>query len=323
VKSVDTPEISIVMPVFNSGEYLLEAVQSVLGQVSLPDCTLPSFELIVVDDHSTDPHTQDMLGKVAALDARIQLFSNLRKKGAAGARNTGIVKARGNWIAFLDSDDILFPTSLALRWRVVQNQQEVKWVGANFRLLRPLAEDANSVRFESAQSLIAKLDDANLNTDITCLRKPVREFGDKCMTGIMTVLIKRSLVVENGMFNELLPRAEDYHLWFKCAFQEDLWLLNADVAYYRIHPASLTHGNKPRYLHEDTMVEFLLNDSQGQRHKDVLIKRFDFVMQDQCYFYRGQKAYGAAMATALQWLVKRPLRLSAWKEVVASGLRVT
>jgi len=319
---VNSPEISIIMPVYNSGEYLLEAVQSVLGQIALDDCALPVFELIIVDDHSTDPATQDMLGKVAALDARIQLFSNQRKKGAAGARNTGIVKARGNWIAFLDSDDILFPTSLAMRWRVVQNQKEVKWVGANFCLLRPLTEDEGDTRFESADHLIAKLDKNNAAIELNCLPKPVREFGDKCMIGIMTVLIQRSLVLENGMFNELLPRAEDYHLWFKCAFQEDLWLLKADVAFYRIHPASLTHGNRPRHLHEDTMVEFLLNDSRGQRHKDVLIRRFDFVMQDQCYFYRGQKAYGAAMATALQWLVKRPLRLSAWKEVVASGLRV-
>lgn len=319
---VELPEISIVMPVFNSGKFLLEAVNSVLRQVSLADCALPSFELIIVDDHSTDSLTLEKLGAIAALDPCIQIFSNQRKKGAAGARNTGIVKARGTWIAFLDSDDILFPTSLAMRWRVAVNDNNVKWVGANFRLLRPLSDPGKEARFESAESLTANLPSVESPPEVLCMHRPVKEFGDKCMTGIMTVLIQRSLVIENGMFNELLPRAEDYHLWFKCAFQNDLWMLNADTAFYRIHSGSLTHGNKPRYLHEDTMVEFLLNDSHGQEHKEVLIKRFDFVMQDQCYFYRGQKAYGAAMATALQWVAKRPLRLSAWKEVVACGLRV-
>jgi glycosyltransferase involved in cell wall biosynthesis len=321
---VKLPEISFVIPVFNSGAYLGEAVASVLGQRSLPDCQLPEFELIIVDDHSTDSYTRDMLADVARIDPRIKIFTNLSGKGAAGARNTGILKAQGAWITFLDSDDLLFPTSLAMRWRVVQESQDVKWVGAKFRLLRPLAENGSAPRFESAESLMSKIGDVSYSktTSAVCLKRPVKEFGDKCFTGIMTVLIRRELLLENGLFNEQLPRAEDYHLWFKCAFQNDLWMLDAEVAFYRIHSASLTHGNKPRHLYEDAMVEFLLHESQGRKHKDVLIKRLDFVMQDQCYFYRGQKAFGPAMVSALHWVAKRPLRLSAWKEVVASGLRL-
>jgi len=319
---VDFPRISIVMPVFNTGKYLIEAVNSALHQQPIADCELPSFELIVVDDHSTDAQTINILNAISISDERILVCKNLRKKGASGARNTGIMKARGHWIAFLDSDDIWFPTSLALRWRVILQNDNVRWVGAQFRFLRPLSTAGGTPEFETADRLLTGLvQDANA-PEVVCLPRPVKEFGDNCMIAITTALIQRAVVVENGMFNELLNRAEDYHLWFKCAFRQNLWMVKADVTFYRIHPDSLTHGNNPKYLYEDTMVELLMADPVGRSYKAILTKRLDLVMQDKCYFYRGQRLFSAALKTALQWIAKRPLRLSAWKELVACGLRV-
>lgn len=316
------PMVSVIMPVFNTGAYLIEAINSVLNQKTVSDCELPSFELIIVDDHSTDQKTIAILDAASISDSRIHVIANQRKKGAAGARNTGIMNARGTWIGFLDSDDIWFPNSLALRWHSISKNVNVKWAGAHFRLLKPSFHLEGKPVFESSENLMVGFDEITDLPEMVCLPQPVGEFANSCMIGIMTVLIQRALIIEKGMFNEQLRRSEDYHLWFKCAFDNDLWMIKSDIAFYRIHSDSLTHGNHPKYLYEDTMIEFLLKDPIGSMHKSMLTRRFDFVMQDQCYFYRGQKLFGAACQTALQWISKRPLKLSAWKELVACGLRV-
>jgi hypothetical protein len=123
------------------------------------------------------------------------------------------------------------------------------------------------------------------------------------------------------MFNENLPRAEDYHLWFQCAFENDLWMIQADITFYRIHSASLTHGDTPRFLHEDKMIDELLRHRDSRQHVEVLQRRLDLVMQDHCYFYRSQRSFLAGLSISLQWICKRPLNPAAWKELIACSLR--
>ena len=318
----DAPTVSIIMPVFNTGAYLVEAINSVLNQQATSSWELPSFELLVVDDHSTDQETIEILEAAAASDSRVRVFKNERRKGAAGARNTGIINASGTWIGFLDSDDIWFPRSLALRWRLILQNVTARWAGAHFRLLKPVTSVEGIQLFESAENLMVSLDQNTDAPKMVCLPQPVAEFGNSCMIGTMTVLIQRALIIEKGMFNENLHRSSDYHLWFKCAIDNDLWMTEADVAFYRIHAGSLTHGNAPRHLHEDAMIELLLKDPAGNKHKTIFTKRFDFVMQDHCYFYREQRLFNVALKTTLRWIRKRPFNLSAWKELVACGLRI-
>lgn len=322
MNKIMSPKVSIIMPVFNTGKYLDEAIESVLGQQASTDGAVPDFELVVVDDHSTDPHTLEILKRYSSADPRVTVLTNKRSKGAAGARNTGILHSQGVWIGFLDSDDILTPQSLAARWHAISENPSIDWIGAKFKLLKSKSNAAGVPFFETAKDLVGDIHPNNPFPPPKCLQRPVEEFSKSCMIGIMTVLIKRELIIEKGMFNEKLRRAEDYHLWFQCAFQHDLWILDADIAYYRIHSASLTHGDAPKLLFEDAMIELLLKDPQGMAHKDLLLKRFDLVMQDNCYFYRGKRQFGTALRNTLQWLTKRPGNPAAWKELLACCLRV-
>lgn len=100
------PLISVVMPVYNIEAYVAEAVQSVLSQ------TFRSFELIIVDDGSTDRSVEICR---SFDDARIQIISQ-KNRGLAGARNTGIIHSRGKYIAFLDADDRWLPEKLELHF---------------------------------------------------------------------------------------------------------------------------------------------------------------------------------------------------------------
>ncbi|MBU5430215.1 glycosyltransferase [Kineothrix sp. MSJ-39] len=95
--------VSVIMPSWNTGEYLAEAIQSVIDQ------TYTKWELIIVDDCSTD-QTDEIIALFH--DDRIRYFKNDRNSGAALARNRALQKACGEWIAFLDSDDLWNPEKL-------------------------------------------------------------------------------------------------------------------------------------------------------------------------------------------------------------------
>lgn len=96
------PMFSVVLPTFNRGDIVMDAVDSVLAQ------THADFEFIIVDDRSTDD-TLEVLADIA--DPRVTVVVNERAKGGAGARNTGIFRARGRWVCQIDSDD-LWPTDM-------------------------------------------------------------------------------------------------------------------------------------------------------------------------------------------------------------------
>jgi glycosyltransferase involved in cell wall biosynthesis len=99
---IEPPSVSCIIPVFNGASFLAEAVDSVLGQ------TQPPFEVIIVDDGSTD----DTPGIAERLASHIR-YLRQDNAGAPAARNTGISSARGELIAFLDADDLWHPQKLA------------------------------------------------------------------------------------------------------------------------------------------------------------------------------------------------------------------
>src|SRR4030043_1639450 len=99
------PFFTVVIPTYNRSAFLKEALQSVLDQ------TFQDFEVLVIDDHSTD-NTKEVVESF--YDDRITYILNDRARGGAGTRNAGIFRARGEWVAFLDDDDIWLPKRLDL-----------------------------------------------------------------------------------------------------------------------------------------------------------------------------------------------------------------
>ena len=314
------PAVSVVIPVFNTGAFLREAVQSVLKQQPLAEQQLPVFEVVVVDDHSTDAATASVLSEIASWPS-VRVLRNYHPKGAAGSRNTGIETACGAWIAFLDADDIWFPYALAQRWLVQRLHPEANWIAGKFRLLRPGADGFTPLL--PLLSACAPPAEAELQAQaVLRMRRPVADLARECIVIPTTTLIRRRLLVPKGLFDERLRRAEDYHLWFRCALDNDLWMVPDEVAYYRIHPASLTHGDAPRFLLEDSMLLMLLKMPACQTYRRLLVARLDMVMQDHCYFYRGRRRYVAALRCAVRWIRLRPFQPAAWKELLASSMRL-
>lgn len=96
--------ISIIMPSWNTAKYIAESIQCVIDQ------TYQDWELLIIDDCSTD--NTDEVVRPYLVDARIKYYKNTKNLGAALTRNRALKEARGEWIAFLDSDDLWVPTKL-------------------------------------------------------------------------------------------------------------------------------------------------------------------------------------------------------------------
>lgn len=112
---INHPEVTVVMPVFNTEAYVDSAVESVLGQ------TFGNFELLLINDGSTDASLL-RLERWAKVDGRIHLFSQANQ-GLSGARNTGIAHARGDFIYFMDSDDIITKDTLHTCYEYCKNNE--------------------------------------------------------------------------------------------------------------------------------------------------------------------------------------------------------
>jgi teichuronic acid biosynthesis glycosyltransferase TuaG len=109
LRFVDGELISVIVPSFNAEKFIAETIQSVLQQ------TYTNLELIVVDDFSTDS-TAPLVKEFMERDRRVKLIVMPRNSGApAGPRNVGIRAAAGNWVAFLDADDLWHPKKLELQ----------------------------------------------------------------------------------------------------------------------------------------------------------------------------------------------------------------
>lgn len=112
---MNTPKVSVIIPVYNTAPYLKESVGSIMNQ------TLRELEIIVVDDGSTD-NSSEILRELADSDTRIQVYSQ-RNEGQSSARNTALKHVTGEYIYFMDSDDVLHPDALRLCYERARTKQ--------------------------------------------------------------------------------------------------------------------------------------------------------------------------------------------------------
>lgn len=116
--SNDRGKISIIVPIFNASEYIKQTIDNVRKQ------TWSDWELILVEDQSTDDTREVLIKQVEALhDDRIHVIYKEKNEGAAKARNTGLLKATGRYIAFLDADDIWLPDKLEKEMQFMRQKE--------------------------------------------------------------------------------------------------------------------------------------------------------------------------------------------------------
>ncbi len=184
------PLVSVIIPAYNAEKTIRETIESVLNQ------TLQDFEIIVINDGSQDA-TLEIVSSIQ--DSRLQVFSYPNAKQAA-SRNRGFAHSSGEYIAFLDADDLWIPTKLEAQLKALQDNPEAavaySWSHCIDEKGKFLREASHST---TSGDVYAKL--------LLC------DFLDNGSNP----LIRREALIEVGGFDESLPPAEDWDMWIRLA----------------------------------------------------------------------------------------------------------
>lgn len=219
------PLVSVIIPCYNQGQFLAEAIDSVLAQ------TYPHVEIIVVNDGSTD-NTVDV---AASYGDKIKYIWQ-ENSGVSVARNRGILESRGDYLQFLDADDLITPLKLSQQLEAFFMYPEVGVVYSEGRYIDDTGVDQGPVALNHGSGWVFH---RMLSLDQTVIHAP---------------LLRRQYVAAAGLFDASLPAAEDADFWVRMAQQVPFLALPYDHFRYRVRGISRSK-NWPAVL--DAHLEIL------------------------------------------------------------------
>jgi len=209
------PKVTVLMAVYNGEQYLKEAVGSILAQ------TFPDFELLVIDDGSTD-HSPAVI--TSFHDSRIRLVKNEKNIGLTKSLNRGLGLSRGEYIARMDADEISMPSRLAKQVSFLEENQRVGVCGT---LIRTKGDGGYVWPFPLEHEEIR-----------------ARLLFENCFAH-SSVMIRCSLVRDDKFsYNEKFSCAQDYELWVRLSRHTVMANIGECLLRHRIHDARISHQNK-------------------------------------------------------------------------------
>jgi glycosyltransferase involved in cell wall biosynthesis len=255
---IDNYFFSVIVPLYNKEQYINETLKSILKQ------TFQDFEIIVIDDGSTDSGCEIVK---SIEDPRIRLIHQ-DNGGPSKARNRGIKEARGKYIAFLDADDSWLPEKLERQHQLLLNSPGIVWSCSSYKIIGGIKE--KTVRFSQAGVLPDAID----------------ALVEGLSIWTSTVVIKKDVFKNDRLlFNENFSRSEDREVWYKLAcLYPEIGYINEELAIYNIKlDGSLTNTATDKedfsFLSLASRIDKELNSIDNIR-KNKLIKKLYSINKD-------------------------------------------
>jgi glycosyltransferase involved in cell wall biosynthesis len=234
------PLVSVIIPAYNSGRYLDEAVQSVIAQ------TFTDWECIVVDDGSTED-----LSRVGKMDSRVRLIRQ-PNRGTAAARNNGVASSTGEFVAFLDHDDLWLPGNLDAQTALLAANPRAGFCYAHYDMV-----DGDGKRQAVPPS-----------------DRPARSYLEMLRGGApipSTVVVGRLCLAVVGGFDPMLPYSDDQDVMLKLAYFFEVEFVPSCQVLYRIHSGNASRNYD---LGHKTMMNL------AEKHANAATVRNDAVASD-------------------------------------------
>ena len=255
-----SPKVSVIIPAYNASKFIREAIDSVLNQ------TYKDYEIIVVDgrDGSTDS-TREI---VAEYGDAVRYFHQ-ENRGLSDARNKGILNSKGEYIAFLDSDDLWFENKLALQVEFLDSHRDVGLVFSD-SLFKTYGD-------------VTAMEQRLVGRRFFQTAKPYRgevlcQLFVVNFIPVLTVLVRKECLLKVGLFKMEYDSAEDYDLWLRVSRVFKVDYIDEPLAIYRIRGDSLVHKSD-RLLSNLILIKKNVLESEPQ-----LLKRFSRKEMDKIFY---------------------------------------
>jgi len=243
--------VSVVIPTYNRAGFIVETIRSVLAQ------TFDDFEVIVVDDGSTD-NTREV---VESFKNHRILYIYQTNAGVSAARNTGIKASSGTYIAFVDSDDVLLENALELSVTVLEKSQQVAFSYGKAYLM------------DDKQHIFGSRQQREKGSYIREGREEIKKAiikGNHIPTS--TIVVRRKHLEEVGHFNTFFKNgSEDFDLWVRLATSHAVAYIAKPLIIYRVHASSISRTHKLAEIEKNNGIIFerIFNDPQLSAHFSI------------------------------------------------------
>ncbi len=294
------PRVSVIIPTYNNGRYLAGALQSVFTQ------TYTDYEVVVVDDGSTD----DTKEVVEPFEKQVRYLYQANS-GIASARNLGISWASGEFIAYLDADDIWYPNKLEKQVGFLDAHPEFGLVHSDVSIID---EHGRMLHFSF-----------NRETKRSVPRgRCLWELLDDCHIQILTVVERREWLDRVGGFDETLRTCEDYFHWIMASKSgASFGYIDEPLAKYRRWGGGISSSERRMHRGVIKILEKLLQDGSlanqyGRAAVDKVVDRLYTLNLDLAYLERVEGRIADARRRLLQIIWTRPLHFGPYRELFKS-----
>lgn len=241
-------EISVIIPCYNSLQFVADAIDSVLQS------SFRSYEILVIDDGSTEPVEPHLTNKYPDVQNLHCIRQNNR--GLSGARNTGIAHASGRYLVFLDADDIILPDKLSAQLNYLRSNPDID-------IVYSYSEWFEAGDFQARFPVKFPVYEGQLLRHLL--------YGN--FIHVNTILIPKEIVLEQGGFDESLRELEDWDLWLRLSLSDKTFgCIPSVLSKVRVHLGSMTSNQQKMNA---TMVRVLLKNKPLILHKSKTFPGLD------------------------------------------------
>lgn len=231
----DVPVVSVIINCFNSAAYLREAIDSVYRQ------TFSDWEIVFFDNNSTDSSASIAL----SYDDRVQYFKNDKTVLLGEARNLAIEKARGEFIAFLDCDDVWLPEKLSLQLKQFR-KPSTRPVGFCYTdAMRVDSQGNHLLSYSHEKDLFG----GNI----------YRELIYSSFIACSACIIRKDVFDKVGLFNPELHYVEEWDLWLRIAKYYDLAFVDSKLTEIRVHDSNVSRDIEGQYSEKVKLAEMIID----------------------------------------------------------------
>lgn len=234
----NTPFVSVILPTYNCANFLSESVGSILSQ------TYHSYEIIVIDDGSTD-NTKEVLHPFMQRITYINLEQN---KGLPAARNVGIRSAQGEYIAFIDADDLWLPEKLQTDIEYFEKYRDAGMVYSKHMNI----DEKGRVLGGTPKR---RLPSGNIFIQL---------FSEQNFIIASSVIVRKEVFETTGLFDEQLFNCQDWDMWLRIAFYFKVAGINKPLVKYRHNPRSLSKNRNNVLKYQKLVIDKIYNTFKAE-----------------------------------------------------------